>query len=208
MTAQGQITSHTMNRRESWANYSNRISRRFTTLEGWRDIGHGFYIAAGSTVSAIAPNPAYDPEYFYHDDEPVRTRLSKPQRASLSYYTSASDLKGTWYDGLSPSAAQEQDWDDGEKQNPFLSPEEHAQNPFGDSNALGARERKSALPEEPFHIFSKRQKWMVIGIIGVAGLFSGLSSNIYFPSLDAISRASPDFRVSSFSWTRIHKTSR
>jgi MFS family permease len=29
-----------------------------------------------------------------------------------------------------------------------------------------------------------------VGVIGVAGLFSGLSSNIYFPSLDAIAKVS------------------
>ncbi|KAJ0367454.1 hypothetical protein COL154_003104 [Colletotrichum chrysophilum] len=48
-------------------------------------------------------------------------------------------------------------------------------------------------PDPPYHVFSKNEKWMVIVIIGVAGLFSGLSSNIYFPSLDAIAQ---DLKVS------------
>lgn len=43
-------------------------------------------------------------------------------------------------------------------------------------------------PEEPYHIFPKRKKWVVVWIVGAAGLFSGLSSNIYFPSLDAIAK--------------------
>lgn len=43
-------------------------------------------------------------------------------------------------------------------------------------------------PDPPYHVFSKNEKWMVIVIIGAAGLFSGLSSNIYFPSLDAIAQ--------------------
>ncbi|OAA40162.1 Major facilitator superfamily transporter [Beauveria brongniartii RCEF 3172] len=47
--------------------------------------------------------------------------------------------------------------------------------------------------EVPFHVFSKRVKWYIVIIIGVAGLFSGLSSNIYLPSLSAIAQ---DLQVS------------
>ncbi|KAK0612793.1 major facilitator superfamily domain-containing protein [Bombardia bombarda] len=42
--------------------------------------------------------------------------------------------------------------------------------------------------EQPYHVFTKWQKWFVIVIIGTAGLFSGLSSNIYFPALDQIAK--------------------
>lgn len=42
------------------------------------------------------------------------------------------------------------------------------------------------IESSTFHVFTKRQKWIVVCIIGAAGLFSGLSSNIYFPSLHAI----------------------
>jgi hypothetical protein len=42
--------------------------------------------------------------------------------------------------------------------------------------------------KEPYHVFSNRMKWAVVILIGVAGLFSGLSSNIYFPALDAIAK--------------------
>ncbi|EFX05151.1 major facilitator superfamily transporter multidrug resistance [Grosmannia clavigera kw1407] len=42
--------------------------------------------------------------------------------------------------------------------------------------------------EQPYHLFSLKQKWSVVIIIGLAGLFSGLSSNIYFPSLNQISQ--------------------
>lgn len=43
---------------------------------------------------------------------------------------------------------------------------------------------------QPYHVFSKGRKRLLVGVIGVAGLFSGLSSNIYFPSLDAIAKVS------------------
>ncbi|KAF9877124.1 major facilitator superfamily transporter [Colletotrichum karsti] len=56
-----------------------------------------------------------------------------------------------------------------------------------DSDSSGAT-TPCPPPEVPYHVFSKNEKWMVIVIIGVAGLFSGLSSNIYFPSLNAIAQ--------------------
>lgn len=43
---------------------------------------------------------------------------------------------------------------------------------------------------QPYHVFAKGRKKFLVGVIGVAGLFSGLSSNIYFPSLDAIAKVS------------------
>jgi hypothetical protein len=45
------------------------------------------------------------------------------------------------------------------------------------------------IEEEEYHVFSKSEKWSVVAMIGIAGLFSGLSSNIYFPALDAIAKA-------------------
>lgn len=44
--------------------------------------------------------------------------------------------------------------------------------------------------KEPYHVFSHGKKWSIVVLIGVAGLFSGLSSNIYFPALDAIAKVS------------------
>ncbi|KAK3987675.1 major facilitator superfamily domain-containing protein [Cladorrhinum sp. PSN332] len=42
-------------------------------------------------------------------------------------------------------------------------------------------------PEAPYHVFSRREKWHTVWIVSLAGLFSPLSSNIYFPALGAIS---------------------
>ncbi|KAK4187908.1 major facilitator superfamily domain-containing protein [Podospora australis] len=42
--------------------------------------------------------------------------------------------------------------------------------------------------EQPYHVFSKREKWVAVWIVSLAGLFSPLSSNIYFPALGDISR--------------------
>lgn len=50
--------------------------------------------------------------------------------------------------------------------------------------------KSSPDSKEPYHVFSHRMKWAIVILIGVAGLFSGLSSNIYFPALDAIAHVS------------------
>lgn len=42
--------------------------------------------------------------------------------------------------------------------------------------------------DEPYHVFGNRMKWIVVAQIGVAGTFSGLSSNIYFPCLKTITK--------------------
>lgn len=61
-------------------------------------------------------------------------------------------------------------------------------NPFEDANKAENQEDDNE-DDGPYHVFPKKLKWAVIVIIGLAGLFSGLSSNIYNPSLDAIARA-------------------
>lgn len=55
------------------------------------------------------------------------------------------------------------------------------------ASPLEQRESISRL-EQPYHVFSQKEIWSVVVVIGAAGLFSGLSSNIYFPALDAIAK--------------------
>ncbi|KAK3328787.1 major facilitator superfamily domain-containing protein [Apodospora peruviana] len=45
---------------------------------------------------------------------------------------------------------------------------------------------EEAVVEAPYHVFTRRQKWLLVYIVSLAGLFSPLSSNIYFPALGAI----------------------
>ncbi|KAH8742478.1 major facilitator superfamily domain-containing protein [Diaporthe sp. PMI_573] len=89
------------------------------------------------------------------------------------------------------------------------APANEKQNPFDDSNVVApATQAEEKLtpsadkPEQPYHFFSKGRKKLLIGIIGVAGLFSGLSSNIYFPSLDSIAKAS----ISPLFWGSLSDT--
>jgi hypothetical protein len=46
------------------------------------------------------------------------------------------------------------------------------------------------LPEPPYHVFSLVKKKQMVYIVSLAGLFSPLSSNIYFPALGQISKVS------------------
>lgn len=45
-----------------------------------------------------------------------------------------------------------------------------------------------ALPDPPYHVFSLSKKKQLVYIVSLAGLFSPLSSNIYFPALGQISK--------------------
>ncbi|KAK6827642.1 MFS general substrate transporter [Apiospora arundinis] len=57
------------------------------------------------------------------------------------------------------------------------------------THAQEIEENQSTSPpesEKPYHVFPKTYKRVLVAIIGVAGLFSGLSSNIYFPALETI----------------------
>ncbi|KAF3480569.1 uncharacterized protein GIQ15_05916 [Arthroderma uncinatum] len=58
--------------------------------------------------------------------------------------------------------------------------------------AMGTPDKPSTEP--PYHIFSHRQKWQLVYIVSIAGAFSPLSSNIYFPAIDTISS---ELRVSA-----------
>ncbi|KAM4056004.1 major facilitator superfamily protein [Hirsutella rhossiliensis] len=162
--------------------HSRPISRRFTTLEGWRQTRDGLYLAAGSTISSLIPNPSYDAEWQIHDDGPVQTRLSVSSRGSS--FTSGTLLYGQ---------GGRQRWSTMDEHDPPVGPlGTQDEDPFADSNALEPHGEKGPIPveetEKPFHVFTRRQKWFAIATIGVAGLFSGLSSNIYFPALGSIAQ--------------------
>lgn len=137
----------------SWAIQTNRTSRRFTTLEGWRELGNGVYIT-GTNLQAFAARNQFDPE-AYNDDRTSWTRPRRSERGSL--------IASSWN-----------------------SEQDLAASPISEKRAtiVGG----GVVEEEVYHVYEKREKWSIVAMIGVAGLFSGLSSNIFFPSLDAISK--------------------
>ncbi|KAH7419053.1 major facilitator superfamily domain-containing protein [Cadophora sp. MPI-SDFR-AT-0126] len=52
---------------------------------------------------------------------------------------------------------------------------------------------EKSLPDPPYHVFTPAKKKQLVYIVSLAGLFSPLSSNIYFPALGEIAK---DLRVS------------
>jgi len=55
------------------------------------------------------------------------------------------------------------------------------------SSASSSYSLDKALPEPPYHVFTLAKKKQLVYIVSLAGLFSPLSSNIYFPALGQIS---------------------
>lgn len=169
--------------------FPRRSSRRFTTLEGWREVRGGLYLAVGSAFSTIIPNPAYDPEWHIQDDEPLQPTFAEPyQNPANSFALNRSTGHGQselWPHGRFHSITTEA------PTNP-LDLGKRQQSLFAEGGSTESEKTKTPpVPERPFHSFTTSQKWLVISTIGVAGLFSGLSSNIYFPSLDAIATVRP-----------------
>ncbi|KAH7089723.1 major facilitator superfamily transporter [Paraphoma chrysanthemicola] len=144
-------------RRASLAALPRKITRRFTTLEGFREIGELYVI--GSNVQIFSVRHQFDPE-SYDDDRTSWTAPSAPQRGTFNI---ENEVK------------------------------EESLDPTVDSPGAPRENHTNAAVEPLYHIFSKKEIWTVVITIGVAGLFSGLSSNIYFPALDAIAK---DLRVS------------
>lgn len=60
----------------------------------------------------------------------------------------------------------------------------------GSSSAFSPYNLEKQLPDPPYHIFTLAKKKQLVYIVSLGGLFSPLSSNIYFPALGQISRVS------------------
>ncbi|PVH80130.1 MFS general substrate transporter [Cadophora sp. DSE1049] len=44
----------------------------------------------------------------------------------------------------------------------------------------------SEIPEPPYSIYNGKEKWLLVGLVAVAGLFSPLPANIYFPAIPTL----------------------
>lgn len=174
-------------------------SKRYTTMEGWRPSRASLHAAAGIGLKIFAPAPQFAGNTYLDADDPLRTRSSKRRLAPdglapLSPGTSWMPSPLTRGFPASYSMDSVASPERGRSVNYGLYPSGSPVSPQ-DSLSAGAAtppdvEEKQQKAEEPYHLFTHGRKWFVVITIGMAGMFSGLSSNIYFPSLDAIAKVS------------------
>ncbi|KHN95240.1 Major facilitator superfamily domain, general substrate transporter [Metarhizium album ARSEF 1941] len=150
-----------------------RAARRFATLGGWREAQDVLPSAAGST---------YDSEWPVHDEKPHPSRQAKAQLKPADGFGTG-EKTGPGQDGLGPD----------EQPDSTATRDERAvqEDELEVLSELGSHLLND--DDAPFGVLSSRQKWFIIVTIGVAGLCSGLSPNVYLPALSAIAK---DLKVS------------
>jgi hypothetical protein len=165
---------------------NDQLSPRLVTA-----VRNSLYAVAAGSIDIFYYDPQYSPDRY---DEPIRSQTRLSNRDRLSIISRATSWQGyyprspPYIDELQHSRSQQIPTNPFDDSHSLESQRTNNQNPFDEENVTELPPVE--LNEAPYHIFSKQMKWAVIILIGVAGLFSGLSSNIYFPSLDAIARAS------------------
>ncbi|KAK1529911.1 major facilitator superfamily transporter [Colletotrichum paranaense] len=156
-----------------------------------------------TAASAAAYNfLAHDYEYMpdrYYDEKAFPTRLSRagtsirlgaPRGRNILPLRPPPIRKRTWQKDSSTGELRTKSFEDSQYNQYDEGRGGQDRNPFDDSNEMGSQQDDDNDDgnDEPFSVFTKRHKWFILVIIASAGLFSGLSSNIYNPSLDAISK--------------------
>jgi hypothetical protein len=146
-------------RSSTWtlSEFSKRLSRRFTTLEGWREVGLGVY-AMSSNIRMFSLKYQFDSEAFHQESRPKSLEDVVPPVPKI------------------------------------LPKEEWIRTSKGTGGeAIGIiRDEKIGEKREPdekdvsYHVYSRREKWEVVAIVGIVGLFPGLTANIYLPTLNAV----------------------
>lgn len=178
---------------------ARHASRRFTTMEGWREIGSGICSLRRASVRMITIEPQFDLERWH--DHPM------PTRPAMLDVGDRRKLGGETGGRTSAELADAQDPFDDAFVLEDSDTDEEKRGQVRSSRVVKSENGQSQKPgeEKVYHVFSQRQKWFLIVIIGVAGMFSGLSSNIYFPSLNTIAKAShPTVHNLNCSFEKLH----
>ena len=143
-------------RSSTWSLLSRRLSRRFTTLEGWREVGLGVYTMS-SNIRLFALKSRFDTQVVQdthtglaEEVPPVPKILPQDEWVRTGQATVGKVVK----------------------------------------NVQEARVvlKGKGTKEEAYHVFSVREKWSVVAVVGVLGLFPGLSAGVYLPALNAVAR--------------------
>ncbi|KAL5329218.1 hypothetical protein ACEPPN_002728 [Leptodophora sp. 'Broadleaf-Isolate-01'] len=143
-----------------------------------------------ATLSSLTSNSAVDTPPPSYSQIPPRKSTSKERRMNRQSALVFADFNNF----ESPRGSRSQRGRD---------PNDDNDNDDGQQNFYMTSARSSAdastytlekaLPEPPYHVFTLAKKKQLVYIVSVAGLFSPLSSNIYFPALGEIAK---DLKVS------------
>lgn len=142
------------------------VSNRFSMFERWQYEGSQSYVLGNNlrslgrgNVELVVIDPRFD-----------EGRCPEDKTKALS---NKEDEKAFYIDEKS--------------REPSLSDQSDTLNPFDDPCNI-SNTPQNHDSEQLYHVFARRQKWSMVVLIGVAGLFSGLSSNIYNPALNSIAQ--------------------
>jgi hypothetical protein len=142
-----------------WSLRASGVSKRFTTLEGWREIGLGVYAMGNSNIRMFSIRNQYDPEHF-RDNRNVQFEFQVSRRTQ--------PLKSRLFAV--------------EYQRPSEATTEKAVEPV----QLAKGDVLQTETRELYNVYTKKEKWVVVAIIGAAGIFPALTFNIYLPALTKI----------------------
>lgn len=137
-----------------------RLSQRFTTLEGWREVGSGVFAMGTSNVRMFGVRNQFDTEYsrdapFDFTQTLDKSQLEVPKPQSFVEYRRSSE--GT----IGKAIGSVRDV----KKDSTTEELEH---------------------EEPYHVYTSSEKWFLVAIAGAASSFPMLTFNMYLPALERI----------------------
>jgi hypothetical protein len=139
-----------------------------------------------TTLSSLVKQTTVFQEQSVYLTLPLSRRQTAPARAH-GWNRQSILLFADFNKFESPRGSREQQRADQEDDSDYGSPLNWASTERNFSSAsIDSLEKK--LPEPPYHVFSLAKKKQLVYIISLAGLFSPLSSNIYFPALGQISK--------------------
>ncbi|KAH7132376.1 major facilitator superfamily transporter [Dendryphion nanum] len=176
--------------RSSRWSLSQRLSRPFTTLEGWREIGLGVY-AMSNNIRIFSIRHQFDPDQYRdeqtshvtHEDSRISRRSDIPPVPSIprSHSLHSSGKPSM----IAPVAAPIT----------IIPPSAARRSQFDrwDEKGMVSVDIRSGPFDYPYHVYSYRKKWLLVGIVTVVAIVAGLTPSMYLPSLNTIAR---DFKMS------------
>lgn len=138
-----------------------RTTKRFTTLEGWREIGQGVFAMGSSNIRMFSVRHQFDTEYSQPADFDFTQTLDKSQITSIkprSFVEYRRSSEGT----IGKAIGSVRD---------------------GKTNTIM---EEVEIEEPPYHVYTKHEKWTLVAIAGAAGSFPMFTFNMYLPALERI----------------------